>query len=294
MATRFMQTIIGDALRWLTEESTPGGRLELCWLGQASFILRSDSFCAAADLYLSDTLAEKYRDSQFPHTRMNRAPITPEELASTPLDLMLCTHGHTDHMDPGTLGPMYEGGDPQLFPLCAVPRYEAGTALDRGVPIGKMILLDAGESFSLEHASVTALASSHEELVTDKFGNCKFLGYIIETAGIRIYHSGDSIPYAGLSERLSSLHVDIALLPVNGRDSYRAMKGIPGNFSVEEACTLVREAGIPFWIPHHFNMFSFNTVSPIEISRVISLMGFTEGKDCIIPQAGAVYRFMQE
>ncbi len=48
-------------------------------------------------------LALKYRGTATPHERMMPAPITPDELG--PIDLVRCTHHHTDHLDAATPRP---------------------------------------------------------------------------------------------------------------------------------------------------------------------------------------------
>ena len=77
-----------------------------------------------------------------------------------------------------------------------------------------------------------------------------------------IYHSGDTVPYEGLQEELQRYQIQLALLPVNGRDELRRSKGIPGNFTLEEALDLCQRVGIAVLIAHHFGMFAFNTVNP--------------------------------
>lgn len=271
---------------------TPG-TAALAWTGQAGFIIRGSRVSIAVDLYLSDVLAEKYRDTLFPHIRMADAPVTAQQLSGC-LDLLLCSHAHSDHMDPGMLKLLYGSPEDEASPICIVPRYDEKTAGVRGVPDKRLKPMNSGETAALEHAAVTALASAHEELVNDESGNSKYLGYVIEVEGIRVYHSGDCVPYPGLEQKLSSLNIDAALLPVNGRDEYRFSHGVPGNFTVKEACALVRGAGIPFWIPHHFGMFAENSVEKEVIIQELEAWGFHEGDDCMIPEIGKIYYLSKE
>ena len=62
--------------------------------------------------------------------------------------------------------------------------------------------------------------------------------------------------------------VDIAFLPINGRDARRHELGTPGNCTIEEALTIGDCAGVEWVIPHHYDMFKFNC-APIDefISR---------------------------
>ncbi|MEZ4768935.1 MAG: hypothetical protein R2844_10985 [Caldilineales bacterium] len=54
------------------------------WLGQAGFALRYKTTLLLIDPYLSDSLAEKYRDSEFKHLRMMRIPVAPCEVKGAP------------------------------------------------------------------------------------------------------------------------------------------------------------------------------------------------------------------
>lgn len=238
------------------------------------------------DPYLSNSLGKKYRDSFFTHVRMIEPPCEPELLRD--LDCLLSTHGHSDHMDPETLGPIYQ--DNVHAPLLILPRAETEKAADRGVPRGSMVPLNAGETWSTERQGgrllkVTAIAAAHERLQVDKFGNHVYLGYCIEMDGIRIFHSGDCVPYDGLIELLGSLAIDVAFLPVNGRDAYREKQGVPGNFTLQEALEIVRESEIPYLVPHHFGMFDFNTVDPEDIERTIP----SDGPLVLVPKLSAGY-----
>ena len=57
----------------------------------------------------------------------------------------------------------------------------------------------------------------------------RFLGYVIESAGTTVYHSGDTIGYEEQAVHLRQHHVGVAFLPINGRDSQRESQDIVGN-----------------------------------------------------------------
>jgi hypothetical protein len=73
----------------------------LYWPVEAGFIIQAGARRLIIDPYLSDTLAEKCRGMANPDERMERPPVGPAELGR--VDLVLVTHHHTHHMDPGTL-----------------------------------------------------------------------------------------------------------------------------------------------------------------------------------------------
>lgn len=239
-----------------------GGTVNLFWLGQAGFAVRSASLLMLIDPYLSNALAEKYRDALFKHVRMMESPLAPDEPRG--VDYIFATHAHSDHLDPGSIGKLMA-----LNPDCRLicPRSARDKALERGADRDRIVHLSSLEKRSFGGFSVEMVPSAHETLADDGKGNNLYAGYVVALYGIRIYHSGDCVPYDGLPRLLRERGVDVALLPVNGRDDYRRECGVPGNFTVEEAAELCVRAGIPLLVPHHFGMFDFNTVEPEEIAR---------------------------
>src|SRR5690349_17867392 len=79
----------------------PGQGVSLYWLGQAGFVVDAHGRRIVIDPYLSDTLEAKYRNTPHSHARMMAAPVTADQLGA--VDLVLCTHQHTDHLDGATL-----------------------------------------------------------------------------------------------------------------------------------------------------------------------------------------------
>ncbi|MFZ5830569.1 MAG: MBL fold metallo-hydrolase, partial [Planctomycetota bacterium] len=140
--------------------------------------------------------------------------------------------------------------------------------------------------------SVYAVASAHEELRTDTEGNHHFLGYVIETDAGVLYHSGDCAPYPGLVAALKGRGIDLALVPVNGRDEHRRSHGILGNFTFSEAVDLCLDAGIPSMITCHFGMFDFNTVDESTLDREIAEA--SGSLQCARPAPGRVYELITE
>ena len=104
---------------------------------------------------------------------------------------------------------------------------------------------------------VRAIPSAHEGLDRDDSGRCLYLGFVVEADGVRFYHSGDSVVYDGLVENLGPGPFDAFFLPINGCDPSR---GVAGNMSAEEAVGLANRCRPRFLVPHHYDMFTFNTV----------------------------------
>jgi L-ascorbate metabolism protein UlaG (beta-lactamase superfamily) len=272
-------------------ERAPGwpapGLPGIAWLGQAGFWIETGAARVLIDPYLSDSLARKYAGTPNDHRRMMPPPVRPEDLPRP--DLVLVTHAHTDHMDPDTLGPLAARFPDLPF---VVPAGREEIARARIGADAHLIAVDAGDILAPRSGlRINVLPAAHETRERDAKGRHAFLGYGIAAAGVRIYHSGDCVPFDGLGPAVRALCPDIALLPVNGRDDARLAAGIPGNFTLQEAIDLAREAEIAFLIPHHFGMFAFNTCDTQAIDRAAAA---TLSPSILRPAAGETLRIVTD
>ena len=214
----------------------------------------------------SDFLAQKYVGKKYSHTRMSPVPIQADALFD--IDFILATHGHSDHLDPGALS-VYARNNPSCRFI--VPDACRAAALERGVPAERLVAANAGDRIPLGGGAVlSAIPAAHEQLEKDAAGHYLHLGYILDFAGLVAWHSGDCCPYPGLEESLAEQLIDVAFLPVNGRDAERTSNGIIGNFTLAEAVDLVLAVPIALGLGHHFGLFDFNTIAPEEAERYLA------------------------
>ena len=229
----------------------------LWWLGQSGFLLQWQGKHLLFDPYLSDSLTKKYASTDKPHVRMTERVIAPERLSF--IDVVTSSHNHTDHLDAETLGPLLRI-NPKME--LVIPEANREFVVDRlkvmvEVPRG----LDAGQFTSVAGFKIHAVPAAHEQLEKDANGRNKFLGYVVEFGARTVYHSGDTVLYDGMVERLRRWPIDVALLPINGR----APEGrVAGNLNGREAASLGKEMGARLAIPCHYEMFEFNTAPPDE------------------------------
>ena len=251
-----LSSALPDAIR--------GGGTSLFWLGQAGFVIVTGGHLLLIDPYLSDSLAEKYRGATYPHERMMPAPLLPAELPR--LDAVLLTHRHGDHMDPGTLPALARHFPQALFVFPEAERAEAAKRSGLALDDPRLTGTDAGARLTLAPGvHVTVFAAAHEAPETDDQGRHRFLGYGLALGGLRLWHSGDCVPFAGLAEAVGAFAPKVALLPVNGRDPVLRRAGVPGNFTLNEAEDIARQVGARQMLAHHYGMFAFNTCDPAAI-----------------------------
>jgi len=242
------------------------GGFRLWWLGQSGFLLQWQGVHVLLDPYLSDSLTRKYGQTDKPHVRMTELVIDPAELSF--VDVATSSHNHTDHLDAETLCPIL-ARNPSLKLL--IPEANRAFVADRlkidpATPIG----LDDGVTIELAGIRCKGVASAHETVERDELGRVKFLGYVLQFGGWSLYHSGDTLRYDAMAEKLRPSAVDVALLPINGRAPERR---VAGNLSGSEAAELAYDIGAKLVIPCHYDMFEFNTAPPDAFADTCRRLG---------------------
>jgi L-ascorbate metabolism protein UlaG (beta-lactamase superfamily) len=258
--------------------STPQGpeELRIWWLGQSGFLLRYAGALALLDPYLSDSLTRKYSATDKPHVRMTDRVIAPELLGA--ISVVTSSHNHTDHLDAETLQPILSA-NPEAALI--FPEANRSTVAERaGSGAARLIGLDDGQSCTVGAFAFHGIAAAHNTLECDSLGQHKFLGYVVRCGRWTIYHSGDTLLYPQLVEKLRRFApVDVALLPINGNKPERR---VAGNLDGSEAAQLAKEIGARVAIPCHYEMFEFNTASPDLFAAECCRLG----QDAVILRAG--------
>lgn len=232
--------------------------LRVWWLGQSGFLVANGGSLLLLDPYLSDSLTTKYAGTKRPHVRMTRRVVDPARLSG--VAVVTSSHNHTDHLDGETLRAVFAASPGVQFVIPEANREFASTrtGCDLGWPIG----LDDGASTVVAGWRLTGVAAAHNELTRDEAGRHVFLGYVIQRGPWTLYHSGDTLAYGGLVEKLTEFAVDVAFLPINGN---RPERGVAGNMDGVEAARVARDIGVRWAVPHHYEMFEFNTAEPDEL-----------------------------
>lgn len=232
----------------------------LWWLGQSGYLVKWQNRHLLIDPYLSDSLTQKYAGTDKPHVRMTGRVIAPQQLNF--VDVVSSSHNHTDHLDAQTIVPLLRANSD--LKLIAPEANRSFVAERLNIDVGRPLGVDDGTSVTAAGFEFFGIPAAHEELERDQAGRNRFLGYIIRFGSWTLYHSGDTLRYEGMVERLKPWSIDVALLPINGRKPQRR---VAGNLSGPEAARLSKEIGARLAIPCHYEMFEFNTASPGEFIR---------------------------
>ena len=253
------------------ETETPYGTAALWWLGQMGLIVKMGKIVLAVDYYATADPA-----------RQVAPPIPVDEVEG--VDVFLGSHNHRDHIDHDAWRVWAARVPRSRF---VFPAAHLQSVLDDGVARDRCVGLTDGQSADVGGVTVRAVAAAHEFLAPDpETGLYPCLQYVIEGNGVRVYHTGDTLRYDGMLQKLRALGtVDAALLPINGRDGKKYRRGCIGNMTMPEAVDLAGELKVRTAIPGHWDMFADNTGDPAGFADYLDAK-YPGAAACVIPVRG--------
>lgn len=251
----------GTPLERLRQIAVPEGAVGLSWLGQAGFILRSGGTTALVDPFLA------------PHEgRVYESGLAAAQAEG--IDLVLCTHEHVDHFDAESAPAIAQASPGAVF---VVPTPIVDMVTEAGIAGDRVIGLQPGQTVDIAGLVVRAVPAMHGVTMEDAYGFgeslsgglVRFLGYVVDAGHVRLYHAGDTIHFEGMETTLRQLAIDVAMLPINGRDPGREARGIVGNLTEREAAWLAREIGASVVLPMHYDLFERNRGYPAHLVQSV-------------------------
>ena len=189
----------------------------------------------------------------------------PPTLVDFPPDIgwLLITHEHPDHFDLAAL-PALLARYPAVEIVVPAPLAERAAAACPGASVHAV---QPGDRLPIGDAILHVVHAWHGVVVSDGYSNghgltpdglTPFVGYVMEFGGSTVYHAGDTLAHPDLVTELLPLRVDVALLPVNGRDARREAAGILGNMDAQQAVAFAAGLGARLLVPMHFDMVRGN------------------------------------
>lgn len=260
-------------LERLVDMQVRSGSVAASWLGQAGFIVRTRDTTALIDPFLAPYEGREY-DSR----------LKPADAIG--IDLVLCTHEHVDHFDADSAPAIAEASPQALF---VVPSPIVDMVTEAGIAPDRVVGMQPGDPVDLAGVRIRAVPAMHGVTMEDAYGfgeqfpegGIRFLGYVVDAGDVRLYHAGDTIHYDGMDDMLRELAIDVAMLPINGRDAEREARGIVGNLSEREAALLAASIGAGAVIPMHYDLFARNRGYPEWFVQSVS--GDHQGPHVVIP-----------
>jgi N-acyl-phosphatidylethanolamine-hydrolysing phospholipase D len=225
----------------------------LTWLGHASFLLRLDGRNVLTDPYLTP-----YASPLPPLGPRRFAPpgLPPERLP--PIDVLLLSHNHYDHMDLPTIEAL--PGKQRIEVV--VPLGLAGYFRERGY--ARVQELDWRQAATVAGLEVTALPAIHfsKRTLFDR-NRTLWTGYAIQGRAKRICFAGDTAYGPVFRELGQSLApFDLGLLPIGAYEPRELMKG--SHCTPEEALQIGRDLRIRRIVGMHWGTVRLTDEPPFE------------------------------
>jgi L-ascorbate 6-phosphate lactonase len=259
---------MNSLVKEMLQEDILPGRILIWWIGQNGFVLKTHKLTLYIDPYLSRYAERITKGKVNEHVRISQPPMEPDEVINA--DLVLCTHDHVDHIDPEGIPSIAKASPYAQF---LIPRCALKTLLAYGVNPDRIHTLSGDDNLLIGGVEVFAIPAKHEQFDRDGFYGYPYLSYLIRIEGLTIFHAGDTIPYDGQIEKVKPFNVDLAFVPINGRDNFRHQMQFEGNFTIDEAVYFAHEIGAGMTIPMHYNMFTLNTANVNDFMKAARKIG---------------------
>jgi N-acyl-phosphatidylethanolamine-hydrolysing phospholipase D len=225
----------------------------LTWIGHSSFLLQTGGLNVLTD----------------PHFTERASPLAwagPERWAAPglkldelpPIDLVLVSHNHYDHLDERSARDIAQRHPKALF---FVPLGLRAWLQDRGM--ARVVELDWWQAHEHAQYKLTAVPAQHfSGRGTHDRNRTLWCGFVLEAAGRKIYFAGDtgySKDFADIGARFAP--VDLALLPIGAYDPRWFMSAMHVN--PEEAVRIHQDIGARLSVAMHWGTFRL-TEEPMD------------------------------
>jgi L-ascorbate metabolism protein UlaG (beta-lactamase superfamily) len=212
--------------------------IELTWLGHATFRIKTPG----GTIVIIDPWV------------MNN-PMTPAaEKKVKKVDVMLCTHGHGDHI--GDAVEIAKEHEPKVV---GIPEL-VGWLEKKGVK--NTAMMNKGGTQTVGDIKVTMVHADHSCGIQDGdqliYGG-EACGYVIEfDNGVKIYHAGDTNVFGDMAIIRELYNPEIVMIPIGDHFTM-------GPREAAYACKLLKAQTV---IPMHFGTFPVLTGTPMELQKL--------------------------
>jgi len=210
-------------------------------LGGPSLLYRSPETTIWIDPYFGGTPDDAVPDAY----RATAIPINPDEIRKA--DIVISTHDHVDHCHEGTVMPVLSNTDA----ICVGPRSSAKLMREWGVPETRLREVAPGDELSHGDVSISVYGANDP-------GEPAAVTYVLESAGITLFVSGDTAGCAELGAVGAGRDLDFALLAF-GRTWY---------MDEEQMIAAARDLNPGTLLPFHWEFWRNHTGSIVRLLEI--------------------------
>jgi L-ascorbate metabolism protein UlaG (beta-lactamase superfamily) len=209
--------------RMIDEIRTNTAGTAVWWAGHNSWIIKSGDLVVSTDLYLEN------------HTRIEPAPITPEEIASE-IDISFVTHAHGDHFNEYTSRILLE----KSSCIFVMPESCLPVARKLKIPDSRIVVAKPRSSFEVKGVKVNALRAIHGNANFAIYydANLQDCGYVLNIGGKTFLQPGDSYLLEDHPTE-HNMYIDRSVFLINALD--------PDYIFPQHHSTIKVEEGNRFW-----------------------------------------------
>lgn len=246
--------------------------IHAAWLGHCSVLLRMGRSTILTDPVLSRRIGMRLGPVTFGPPRLAPPPVLADELP--PVDLLLLSHAHFDHLDKPTLRALRDERTTVI-----VPRGVA-RLVPRG--FGRVAELDWDRDTHIGEIRLGAMKPRHWGARTAWDRHRRFNSYMIEHDDRRVLFAGDT---AETDRFASAGPVDLAIFGVGGYDPW-----INAHANPEQVWRMFRSMPGRYLLPVHHSTFRLSDEPAGQpMQRLITAAGTDH--TCILPaEPGRVLR----
>jgi len=239
---------------------TPTGwdanRVTVAWLGHSTVLINFFGMTILTDPVLGKRVGADTPLGNIGPKRLVAPALKIRELP--PIDLVLLSHAHMDHLDPATLREL--PGNPKVVSATGTSDLLQGTGLREPQFLGWGDRARA--TCKNGDAEISAFEVKHwgARWKVDQYRG--YNGYVISRGGKRIIFGGDTALTDSFKSLKSQRAYDLAIMPIGAYQPW-----LCSHCSPEQAVRMVNDASVNYVLPVHHKTFAFGregTAEPME------------------------------
>ncbi|MDQ2866844.1 MAG: MBL fold metallo-hydrolase [Verrucomicrobiota bacterium] len=237
-------------------ETWSDDNLTVAWLGHATVLINFYGITILTDPVLCDRIGIRLSFFTLGPKRLTQPALTFEELP--PIDLVLLSHAHFDHLDRPTLK--------RFSRQTRVITARKTRGLLRGAHFGEIIELDWNETIDLETnagaLTVRAFQAQHWGARMQFDNDRGYNAYIISRRDHRILYGADTAMTDAFAQQNDGAPIDLAIMNIGAYDPWIRAHATP-----EQTIAMANDAGAHFLLPVHHQTFRLSVEpfrEPIE------------------------------